>query len=189
MLKGLWLDKLNKSVCVQTSRFLISAMLQYLYCKFTTICLHFFLLWCFDASWVPGGLNACLSFTAAGPAASKCSFLCSSCCRFPFFNVHLSSDQVPCLLNPPTDVLSSEAAKPHTARAIPCVLNVIQTAITCKGKHDAGTTPVSQTPHPHTPPSPFVFECNPLATCVLWGHINKINYLYDLKTFMWFIRF
>lgn len=116
IVKGLWLDKLNKSLCVQTSRFLISAMLQYLYCKFTTICLHFFPLWFFDASWVPGGLNACLSFTAAGPAASKCSFLCSSCSRFPFFNVHLSSDQVPCLLNPPTDVLSSEAAKPHTAK-------------------------------------------------------------------------
>lgn len=36
--------------------------------------------------------------------------------RVPVFNVRLSSDQVPCLLNPPTNVLSSEAAKPHTAK-------------------------------------------------------------------------
>lgn len=44
------------------------------------------------------------------------AFYVPRCSRFPFFNVRLSSDQVPCLLNPPTNVLSSEAAKPHTAK-------------------------------------------------------------------------
>lgn len=36
--------------------------------------------------------------------------------RVPVFPFLMSVCQVPCLLNPPTNVLSSEAAKPHKAK-------------------------------------------------------------------------